>query len=93
MSGKRDGRPEIRGTLKLLLPFSFGFALVLGFVVERGLEVVEPLDFRAVVDLEFEDFVTADVDGRGGLKALGGIAFVLGVADCLCRSCGVSEHV
>lgn len=72
VSGESDGRPERRGTLKpLLLLLSLGLALLIDLVVE-------PVDFCAIPLLGFVVLEMSDVEGRGGLKALGGIV-------CLCR--------
>lgn len=58
------------GTLKPLFPLSLAFSLDL--VLERGFDIeVELVTFRAVVGFGFVVFLAAE--GRGGLKAFGGI--------------------
>lgn len=75
VSGEREGRPDIRGTLKVLLRRAFSVGLDLGLRLLRG--VVEVIDFRCVVDSGLLIFLMAEAEGRGGLKAFGGILYVV----------------
>jgi hypothetical protein len=73
-----------------VLSLSCDLTLGKGFVVERalGVVVVEPVDFRIIEDLGFRYFEMAVEEGRGGLKAFGGI---VGFYRCLVFECSQLE--